>query len=446
MPVEDMDNMEVVSHHVEEEDVDTKSLKSELVPAWYDSDDDILDEKGIKSRRVNLEAKPKAKYEDRLHQTFNLAFGPTPKWADLERVLSGRKANNSNDSDDDEDMDSRQPSSDQKSTALAKGNFEIFRVVDLNARGREEGRLIRCIDFHPKHNVGLVAGNSNVVGLYTVDGTKNPLHQSIKFEKFEIRNASFSTCGQEFYVSSGLFNHFYTYDMNSGTIKKTRPCSTNSRETIRKLYPSPDGQVLVALGHHGDIYLYSSRSKEVITTLKMNGEVSSVTFNKDGSKMLSVGDGQDIFCWDMKNRVCCAKYTDISLQYATQVASSDNNVALGMTSGIVSVYDNLFNEKQDVPSAVQVNPLKSLQNLVTSVSSLKFNSTSEILAMGSTDKQNAIRLVHAPSLTVFPNFPFLNADYGRPQTIAFTPNSGYMAVGGNKGIAYLFRLKKYENY
>jgi len=443
--VEDIDKMEVDSDRQDEEERKQKKTKKKLVPAWYDSDDDILDEQGVKSRRVNLEAKPERKYEERLHQTFNLAFGPTPKWADLEKVLSGRKGGKSLDESDDEDVDSKS-SSDQKSTGLAKGNFEIFRVVDLNARGREEGRLIRCIDFHPKHNVGLVAGNSNVVGLYTVDGTKNPLHQSIKFEKFEIRNASFSTCGQEFYVSSGLFNHFYTYDMNSGAIKKTRPCSNNARETIRKLYPSPDGQVLVALGHHGDIYLYSSKSKEVITTLKMNGEVSSVTFNKDGSKMLSVGDGQDIFCWDMKNRVCCAKYTDISLQYSTQVASSENNVALGMTSGIVSVYNNLFNEKQDTPAAVQINPLKSLQNLVTSVSSLKFNSTSEILAMASTDKQNAIRLVHTPSLTVFPNFPFLNADYGRPQTIAFTPNSGYMAVGGNKGIAYLFRLKKYENY
>lgn len=51
-----------------------------------------------------------------------------------------------------------------------------------------------------------------------------------------------------------------------------------------------------------------------------------------------------------------------------------------------------------------------------------------------------------PSMTVFPNFPFVNSDLGRPQTVAFSPNSGYMALGGNKGIAYLFRLKKYEDY
>lgn len=63
----------------------------------------------------------------------------------------------------------------------------------------------------------------------------------------------------------------------------------NTRNLFQKLYSSPDGQTLVALGHHGDIYLYTSRTKEVITTLKMNGEVSSVAFNLDGSRMVSVG-------------------------------------------------------------------------------------------------------------------------------------------------------------
>lgn len=45
------------------------------------------DDQGIKSRRVNLEAKPEKKYEDRLYDNFNLVFGKTPKWADLNRVL-----------------------------------------------------------------------------------------------------------------------------------------------------------------------------------------------------------------------------------------------------------------------------------------------------------------------------------------------------------------------
>lgn len=67
---------------------------------------------------------------------------------------------------DDEDDDNGDYSNDD--TPLARRNFEIFRVVDLNAAGREEGRLIRFVDFHPRHNLAIVAGNSNIVGIYTV--------------------------------------------------------------------------------------------------------------------------------------------------------------------------------------------------------------------------------------------------------------------------------------
>lgn len=95
----------------------------------------------------------------------------------------------------------------------------------------------------------------------------------------------------------------------------------------------------------------------------------------------------------MRNRVCCAKYTDVTLQYSTQIASSQKNVALGMTSGIVSVYDGFINEAHENPKTVSLSPIKSLPNLVTSVTSLKFNSTSELLAMSSVEKANAIRLV-----------------------------------------------------
>lgn len=125
----------------------------------------------------------------------------------------------------------------------------------------------------------------------------------------------------------------------------------------------------------------------------MNGEVSSVSFNADGSKMLSAGDGQDVFCWDMTTRSCCAKYTDITLQYSTHIASSQNHVALGMTSGIVSVYEGFMHDRHAESTTVNIKPIKSLTNLVTSVTSLKFNPTGEILAMASSDKTNAIRLV-----------------------------------------------------
>jgi hypothetical protein len=48
--------------------------------------------------------------------------------------------------------------------------------------------------------------------------------------------------------------------------------------------------------------------------------------------------------------------------------------------------------------------------------------------------------VHLPSFSVFANFPVKTLDLGRVETIAFSPNSGYMAIGNNIGGARLIRL------
>lgn len=62
---------------------------------------------------------------------------------------------------------------------------------------------------------------------------------------------------------------------------------------------SPDGNVLAFQGRFGYIYLMSARSKEWIGSLKMNGEVHSLTFNPDGSRLYSHGgkcDASSLSC------------------------------------------------------------------------------------------------------------------------------------------------------
>ena len=42
-------------------------------------------------------------------------------------------------------------------------------------------------------------------------------------------------------------------------------------------------------GRFGYIYLMNARSKEWVGSLKMNGEVNTLTFNPDGSRLYSHG-------------------------------------------------------------------------------------------------------------------------------------------------------------
>ena len=88
-------------------------------------------------------------------------------------------------------------------------------------------------------------------------------------------------------------------------------------------------------------------------------------------------------------------------------------------------------------------PEKIVLNLTTSVSTLKFNPTSEILSMTSEATDNAIKLMHLPSMTVFSNFPGFNLNLKRINSIDFSLNGGYLGVGNNRGAANLFRLGFY---
>lgn len=86
------------------------------------------------------------------------------------------------------------------------------------------------------------------------------------------------------------------------------------------------------------------------------------------------------------------RITDLgSLEGTTLGFSPDGRLlAVGDSSGVVNVYD------ADVVltgSAEEVKPRKSIMNIVTSIGSLKFNHSSDILAMASSEQPNAIRLV-----------------------------------------------------
>ena len=90
-------------------------------------------------------------------------------------------------------------------------------------------------------------------------------------------------------------------------------------------------------------------------------------------------------------------------------------------------------------SSTRPKPEKIVLNLTTSVHSVKFSPTSEILAMSSEAADNALKLLHTPSMSVFSNFPGPNFNLRRVNCIDFSLNGGYFSVGNNRGAANLYR-------
>lgn len=360
-----------------------------------------------------------------------------PKWAKLK--------NQDQDSISDDDSDEILKCTGdylKKSNSLPKDILEIQKCTHLNYEFRDN-ILIKSTKFHPSAQVALVAGYNGIATLFQVDGKNNAKIQSIHFEKFPIHNAHFTIDGSQIVVGSKQFGFFYYYDMFSGKMVKVPQEKGLNQYNMQRFDMSPDGRFIAVYGRFGNIHLLSAQSKEWISTMKMNGEIYSLAFNNEGSRMYSHGDNGQVYIWDMNTRQCIEKFYDDGCISGTALALSPNNkyLATGSDSGVVNIY-----HIDKLASNSNPKPVKMLMNLTTEITNLKFNCTSEILAMASSHKDNAVKLVHFPTMTVFSNFPKREKSLRYPHSLDISLNSGFLTIGSSSGIAYLFRLKHYNCY
>jgi len=413
-------------------------------PAWEDDDDEavesLMQEKGSKGKRFRNMRSAKD-YSENIKYKFISVMG-THNWANLDH----QKKKDEDDLSDPEDLDLVQTARNftGRSQYLPKGQLDYKQCRDLNFEGRAEQLSARCLEFHPSSQVALVAGQAGVTSLFQVDGKTNPKIQSVKFERFSIHSAHFSADGSELVASSADYNlYYYVYDLMSGRIVQIPTYNVTQLDNLRTFAVSPDGKFLAFYGRTGYISLFSGKNKEWITNLKMNGEVTSVTFSTDGSRMFSHGDEGQVYVWDMNSRQCIHKFYDDGCIKGTSIAFSNNGqfLACGSNSGVVNIYDTC-----SLLAQISPRPLKTVLNLTTAVTQLQFNSSTELLAMLSSDKENAVKLLHFPSMTVFENFPQFKLNMMKPQCLDLSLNSGYLTISNNKGRAYLWRLRHYSNY
>ncbi|KYQ56434.1 U3 small nucleolar RNA-associated protein 18 like protein [Trachymyrmex zeteki] len=407
----------------------------EKKPAWIDEDDYIYTvDLTLNPQNYNLPCeRPEKLYASYLKNRYKLFVG-TPKWAKLKRK----------DEADDLDSDILKHSCHleaPKIKNLPKNVIDIKVLKALNKSTRTEGPIITSVEFHPSSTVALVAGTSGILSLFQVDGhTNNKLH-SMQFKKYPISKATFMKEGTEILLGSQYYPYCHTYDLMNG---KTYKLSLPHRITNMKRYEvSPDGKLIALCGRLGEIYLLHSFTKELVGTFKMNSKCRVLAFTPDGKTLISHGDGSEMYIWDLNTRTCINRALDDGSLSCTSLAVSPSGqfVATGSAQGVVNLYDMKTVLEDQSPA-----PLKIWMNLVTSVTSLKFNLTSEILIAASVDKYNAFRMMHLPSFTVFSNFPTLQTNIGMPQTINFSPGSGYLSISNRTGSALLYRLRHYGNY
>jgi U3 small nucleolar RNA-associated protein 18 len=94
---------------------------------------------------------------------------------------------------------------------------------------------------------------------------------------------------------------------------------------------------------------------------------------------------------------------------------------------------------------LEASPFKTLMNLTTAVTDLKFNHSSELLTFCSKWKKNAFKMAHIPSYTVYQNFPGVAPGVLKyPFCLEFSHKSKYLTMGNDEGKAHMFELSHFS--
>uniref|UniRef100_A0A8C2ZNP1 U3 small nucleolar RNA-associated protein 18 homolog n=1 Tax=Cyclopterus lumpus TaxID=8103 RepID=A0A8C2ZNP1_CYCLU len=407
---------------------------------WVDEDDEREEEVDMthRYRRDLIRGEAEStmtnqKLQQRMREQFQKSMGGAPSWADKKKKkkkTTGRT--------------SFLPTRPHSQTSCFKVLLQhTSKCLHANSSRPSEDRLT-TVQFHPIAQVVMTAGLDQSVSLFQVDGKTNPKIQSIHLERFPVHRAQFSRDGDTVIATSLKNKMFYLYDMMEGRVTPVHTVRGLNEARVKEFSVCPEGGALLLTGTNGYLHLLTLQTKEVIRSMKINGDVVGVAFSHDGSKVFANSEDGEVYVWDMRSSRCVNRFTDEGCVKGTSIAASPNGqyLACGSQSGVVNVYS-----QEACLNSANPKPLKAVMNLLTSATSMTFNPSSEILAIASRDEDEAVRLVHMSSLTVFSNFPVSKRKIVyRTSCLDFSPHSGFFSLANNKGHAPLFRLLHYKDF
>eukprot|EP00158_Paraphelidium_tribonemae_P009982 Partr_v1_DN29021_c0_g1_i2_m58797 putative UTP18, small subunit (SSU) processome component, homolog (yeast) len=409
--------------------------------AWHDNDDDEIEvdlhsQNRLKKMRVHESESvvDGSDYAERLRSRFSQS-NTTSKWAsigqneEVENFPESFRSSNSMISN--------------KSRVLISGKVAISRVRDANIKECSHS-VISSVKWHNNAQVIFTAGLDKTLRLFSIDGRENSKLQSVHFSDMPIHDAQWLPNGREIIVS-GRRKFFYCYNVDKATVTKIPNIRGRDEKSLESFKVSPCGKFIVFIGDNGEIIIVSTSDMQEIGSVRMNGTARGVAFTPDMKSILSVGGDSQVYQWDLGSRRCVKAWSDEGAigTSALAIANDMQYVATGGPSGIVNIYSG----RQSLFATAGSKPLpeKSLMNLTTSIDQLSFNCDGQILGMSSRVKRDGFRLVHMPSCRTFSNWPGNGMSLGYVQCFDFSPNSGQLAIGNDKGKAMIFKLDHYPN-
>lgn len=360
---------------------------------------------------------------------------------------------------------------------LPSGILGLTRLRDANAADPSRATL-RAVEFHPSGSVLMTASLDQKLRFFAVDGKKNSKLASVFFEDMPISSASWTGGDGAEVIATGRRPFFYTYDVASGKAHKIPRILGREEKSLEQCIVSPapttySTSMIAFLGSGGTTILCSSRTKQWLGNVKMEGSVRDAAFSRGPTEggggagalefpeLITVGTSGEVFRWDLRTLKCLSRHADEGSIGCTAVAVSPNgqSYAVGSASGVVNTYDaastavssttrggvdGVYNSYTMSLGQRNIQPVKTLLNLTTSISSLRYNHDGSMLLMSSQSSKDQLKIFHTSSGTVFANWPTERTPLHFVSASAFSPNGGFLTIGNDRGRALLYRLHHYH--
>lgn len=370
----------------------------------------------------------------------------------------------------------------QAPVALLPGRLNVSRVRDAN-RAEPSKAVVQALGWHHGGGVMFTAGLDKTLRFFAVDGRRNPKVASAHFDDLPIASAAWTGDGAEVIVT-GRRPFFYAYDVEAGAAQRVPRIPGVDDRSLESALVSPPwlaGPGLIAiLCAGGYVALLSSRTKQVVGGVKTGaGTVRAAAWscapgNPSAPELLTTGDAGDVFRWDLRTMACSGRLADEGSTGGTALAATRDGTrwAVGSRMGVVNVYDaaavaaggpthlgasdaaalaasgavsvrSLFAGGGAGGTRGASAPLHTSLALTTGVDTLAFNDDGALLVMASKRVPDALRVLHVGAGTAFSNWPTARTPLHAVSTAAFSPHSGYLSVGNDRGRVLLYRLNHY---
>lgn len=461
-------------------------------PAWEDSDDDrlviSLAAGASRLRKLRMtevdDLVSGTEYSRRLRKQF-LRLNPAPAWAkqtsersSKRRRRSSATSNSSSDSDADSDSEvSAQPleqflrdvrllagSGDSKKRKLRPEVIDIQRTRDISDKHKSS---VECLSFHPEYPVLLSASTASILYLHHIapdaQPTPNPQLTSVQVKQVDVRRAEFQYPKGDKIFFGGRRKYFHHWDLPSGLVQKTTQIAGHRLEhkTMERFKLSPCGRYMAIVASTrkggGVINVLNVASMQWIAAARLSSRhgIADFAWWSTGDGMTILGRDGQVGEYSMESRTFLGIWYDDGCVGGIVIAlgghggpaalGEDRWVAVGSNTGITNIYDRsvlIASQKDDeLTIKERPTPTRTFEQLITPVTILTFSPDGQLLAFGSREKKDALRLVHLPSCTVYRNWPTQETPLGRITCVAFGRDSDLLAVGNDSGKIRLWHIR-----